>query len=114
MKLAIGITFALLAHTALATELPAGCSDYLDLRDLKSGPAAITEVEVTENICISAKQFSLLTVSDPEPWDIHVIRDHFFMKPDPRKSIRTLAVLFEPGQSTGHAVVLTSTSKDHN
>jgi hypothetical protein len=105
MKSVIAVLFALSASVVIAAESPKQCNANLSLSGLSNEVGGLTKIEVTKSLCVDAKQFSSIAMADLENWKISKISNEFWMF-EPQKDVASLAVLFEPGQKTGHAVLL--------
>lgn len=102
------VFLAALALHAEKRENSSSCDKYLSLSDLKSDAEAVSSASFQGRLCVRADQFSKVVVGDSSDWRITPLSKKYFVM-TPSKPIGSLAVLFEPGQSTGHAVLLYGT-----
>lgn len=103
--LALVVTAVQAADTS-STKEPV-CDAYLNLEDLKREPGGVSSVNFNGSLCVSAKEFSSVAVGDSDSWRIISLDERFFVM-TPSKPVWSLAVLFEPGQNTGHAVLISA------
>jgi hypothetical protein len=105
MKSLLAVVLALSPVAVIAAENPKECNVTLSRGNLSKEVGGVTNVKVTKNLCVDAKQFSSIAMAQLENWKITRVSDKFWMM-EPLTALSSMVVLFEPGQKTGHAVLI--------